>query len=75
MADPQPDQILASARDEIYEIRRNIEAVRPLLASASSDTINIARQELSGALVRRLEIAESELQQLIDMLSLDRSGG
>jgi hypothetical protein len=72
MSDQQPDQILATARDGIYEIRRNIEAVRPLLSSASSDAINLARQELSGALVRRLEIAESELQQLIDMLKLGR---
>jgi len=70
MSDAPPDQILATARDGIYEIRRTIEAVRPLLASAPSDTINFARQELSGALVRRLEIAESELQQLIDMLKL-----
>jgi hypothetical protein len=35
-----------------------------------SDTINLARQELSSALVRRLEIAESEFHQLLDMLKL-----
>jgi hypothetical protein len=68
---PDRRQVLTTAHGGIYEIRRQIEALRPSLATAPSDTINAARQELCGALVRRLEIAESEVQQLIDMLDLD----
>ena len=76
MPDQLPDQAraLTAARDGIYEIRRQIDALRPSLATGSSETINAARQELSGALVRRLEIAEDEIQQLLDMLNLARKG-
>jgi hypothetical protein len=66
-------QILTGARESIYEIRRQIETLRPSLTAGPRDTFNAARQELCGALVRRLEIAESEVQQLIDMLDLDRT--
>lgn len=70
---PDHRRVLTVARDGIYEIRRQIDGLRPSLATSSSDTINAARQELCGALVRRLEIAESEVQQLLDMLELDQT--
>jgi hypothetical protein len=70
----EPIQALTGIRDGIYEIRRQVEALRPTLATAATDTINIARQELCGALARRLEIAESEVGQLLEMMGLDRSG-
>ena len=74
MPDLRPDIVSAlnSAREGIYGIRRQIDSLRPALNVGSSDTINVARQELGGALVRRLEIAEGEIQQLLDMLDLDK---
>ncbi|MEA2907202.1 MAG: hypothetical protein QOC56_2863 [Alphaproteobacteria bacterium] len=66
------EQILASARDGIYEIRRRLAALKPRLSTHASDAINMARQELCTALVRRLEIAEREIAELQDMIALDR---
>jgi hypothetical protein len=65
-------EILFSTRQQIYEMRRQLNALKPRLATNASETINIARQELCGALVRRLEIAENEIRELEDMLALDR---
>jgi hypothetical protein len=65
-------EILFSARQGIYEIRRGLNALKPRLAKNASEAVNIARQELCGALVRRLEIAENEMRELEDMLELDR---
>jgi hypothetical protein len=67
---PDPIHVLTAARDGIYDIRRKIDVLRPSLAHGGSEAIDAARQELCGALVCRLEIAESEVQQLIDMLQL-----
>jgi hypothetical protein len=68
---PTVRERLTAARDGLYEIRRQIDALRPALANGPSDTINSARQELCGALARRIEIAEGEIQELLDMLELD----
>ena len=65
-------EILFSAREGIYEIRRQLNALKPRLATNASEAINIARQELCSALVRRLEIAENEIREIEDMLALDR---
>jgi len=70
---PDQTQILTSARAGLYEIRRQIDALRPRLGTGASDAIVAARLDLCGALVRRLEIAESEVQQLLDMLDLDKT--
>jgi hypothetical protein len=65
-------EMLFSARQGIYEIRRRLNELKPRLATNASEAINIARQELCGALVRRLEIAENEMRELEDMLEQDR---
>ena len=65
-------EILSSARKGIYGIRRQLDALKPRLATNASDAINIARRELCSALVRRLEIAEKEIQELESMLEVDR---
>jgi hypothetical protein len=73
MPDQTSVQILTSAREGIYEIRRRLESLKSSLAAEGTDTISLARQELCAALVHRLEIAESEIQELLDMLELDRT--
>jgi hypothetical protein len=45
-------EILFSVRQGIYEIRKQLNAPKPRLATNASEAVNIARQELCGALVR-----------------------
>jgi hypothetical protein len=56
----------------IYEIRRRLNELKPRLTTNVSEAVNIARQELCSALVRRLEIAENQIRELEDMLELER---
>jgi len=66
----EPHAVMTKARDDLYAIRRELELVRAALVAAPSNTVNSARQDLCAALVRRLEIAENEAQQLLDMLEI-----
>ena len=63
---------LFSARLGINEIGRRLNELKPRSATNVSEAINIARQGLRSALVRRLEIAENQIRELEDMLELDR---
>jgi hypothetical protein len=65
-------RILSSVRKGIEGLRRRMEELQPELSTSLSDAINIARQELCTSLVRRLVIAEREVQELQDMLELNQ---
>jgi hypothetical protein len=47
-----------------------MEELQPELATSTSEAVNIARQEMCSCLVRRLVIAEKEVEELHDMLEL-----
>jgi hypothetical protein len=64
-------RILFSVRKRIEGLRRRIQALQPELSTSSSDVVNAARQELCASLVRRLVIAEKQVQELQDMLELN----
>ena len=64
-------RILFSVRKRIEGLRRRIQALQPELSTSSSDVVNAARQKLCASLVRRLVIAENEVQELQDMLELN----
>jgi hypothetical protein len=63
-------RILSSVRKGIEGLRRRMQELQPELSTSLSDAINVARQELCTSLVRRLVIAEKEVQELQDMLEL-----
>jgi hypothetical protein len=66
--DSEHVRILFSVRKRIEGVRRRMQAVQPELSTSSSEVVNAARQELCASLVRRLVIAEKEVQELQDML-------
>ena len=65
-------RILSSVRRGIDGLRRRMQELQPELSTSLSDAINVARQELCTSLVRRLVIAEKEVQELQDMLELNQ---
>jgi hypothetical protein len=65
-------RILSSVREGIEGLRRRMQELQPELSTSTSEAINIARQELCGSLVRRLVIAQEEVQELQDMLELNQ---
>lgn len=65
-------RILSSVHKGIEGIRRKIEELKPHLSTSVSEAANFARQEFCNSLVRRLVIAEREVQELQDMLELNQ---
>ena len=65
-------RVLAQIRKGVEGLRRRLRDLQPELSTSESEVVNTARQALCGALVRRLEIAEKELQELQDMLTLNQ---
>ncbi len=63
-------RILSSVRKGIEGLRRRVQELQPELSTSVSEVVNVARQELCASLVRRLVIAEKEVQELQDMLEL-----
>jgi hypothetical protein len=70
--DAEHVRILSSVRKGIEGLRRRMQELQPELSTSESEAVNVARQELCGSLVRRLAIAEKEVQQLQDMLELNQ---
>ena len=67
-------RILSSVHKGIEGLRRRMQELQPELSTSVSEVVNVARHELCGSLVRRLEIAEKEVQELQDMLALNQKG-
>jgi hypothetical protein len=65
-------RILSSVRKGIDGLRRRMQELQPELSTNGSEAANAARQELCASLVRRLMIAEKEVQELQDMLELNQ---
>jgi hypothetical protein len=65
-------RILSSVREGIEMVHRRMQELQPELSTSSSEVLNAARQELCASLVRRLVIAEKEVQELQDMLKLNQ---
>jgi hypothetical protein len=65
-------RILAAVHKGIEGLRRRLQELQPELSTSASDVINTARQDVCGALVRRLELAEKDVQELQNMLELNR---
>jgi hypothetical protein len=65
-------RILSSIRDGIEGLRRRVQELQPELSTSTSEAVNIARQEICASLVRRLVMAEKEVQELQDMLELNQ---
>jgi hypothetical protein len=61
-------RILSAVRKGIEGLRRRMQALQPELSTSTSEAVNVARQELCASLVRRLVIAEQEVQELQNML-------
>jgi len=64
-------RVLTAVSKGIEGLRRRLQELQPDLSTSTSDVMNTARQELCSALVRRLEIAEKELNELKEMLELN----
>jgi hypothetical protein len=65
-------RILSSVHKGIEGLRRRMQELEPELSTSMSEAVNVARRELCGSLVRRLVIAEKEIQELQDMLELNQ---
>jgi hypothetical protein len=65
-------RILSSVLEGIEGLRRRMQELQPELSTSVSEATNVARQELFTSLVRRLVIAEKEVQKLQDMLELSQ---
>jgi len=65
-------RILSPVHEGIEGLRRRLEELKPDLSTSASEAANFARQELCDSLVRRLVIAEKEVQELQDMLELNQ---
>ena len=63
-------RVLSQVHKGIEGLRRRVQELQPELSTSESEVINTARQELSGSLIRRLEIAEKEVEELRRMLEL-----
>jgi hypothetical protein len=49
-----------------------MQELQPELSTSASEAVNIARQGLCTSLIRRLMIAENEVQELQEMLELNQ---
>jgi hypothetical protein len=65
-------RILSSVRKGIDGLRRRMQELQSDLSTGASEAINVARQELCTSLIRRLMIAENEVQELQEMLELNQ---
>jgi transcriptional regulatory protein LevR len=65
-------RILSSVRKGIEGLRRRVQEVQPELSTSTSEAVNIARQEICASLIRRLVMAEKEVQELQDMIELNQ---
>jgi hypothetical protein len=65
-------RILTSVRKGVEGLRRRMQELQPELSTSVNEATNVARQELCGSLVRRLVIAEKEVQELQDLLGLNQ---
>jgi hypothetical protein len=63
-------RILFSVRKGIERLRRRMQELQPELSTSTSEVVNTARQEMCASLIRRLVVAEKEVQELQDMLEL-----
>src|SRR5262245_13905104 len=66
-------RILSSVRAGIEELRCRMQELQPELSTSTSEAVNVARQEICASLVRRLVMAEKEVQELQDMLELNQT--
>jgi hypothetical protein len=64
-------EVLRDAQERVVEVRKTLANMKPHLIGASSDAVNIARQNVCDSLVRRLEIAEKEIRELEEMIATD----
>ena len=64
-------EVLRDAEQRVAEVRKTLANVKPHLTGASSDAVNIARQNICDSLIRRLEIAEKEMRELEDLIATD----
>jgi hypothetical protein len=55
-------RVLSSVREGIEGLRRRMQELQPELSTSTSEAVNIARQEMCASLVRRLMMAEKEVQ-------------
>jgi hypothetical protein len=65
-------RVLSQVQKGIEGLRRRLRELQPELSTSESNVVNTTRQELCGSLVRRLEIAEKEVQELQNMLELNQ---
>jgi hypothetical protein len=65
-------RVLSLVREGIEGLRRRVQELQPELSTSTSEAVNIARQEMCASLVRRLVMAEKEVQELRDMLELSQ---
>jgi hypothetical protein len=65
-------RILSSVRKGIDGLHRRMQELQSDLSTGASEAINVARQELCTSLIRRLMIAENEVQELQEMLELNQ---
>jgi hypothetical protein len=65
-------RILSSVRKGIDGLRRRMQELQPEVSTSASEAMNVARQELCTSLIRRLMLAEKEVQELQDMLELNQ---
>jgi len=66
MPDPQATNALNKANAEISAARRDLKTLCAKWADINKTAKDVARFELCSALVRRLEIAEDEIRELLD---------
>ena len=66
MPDPQATNALNKANAEISAARRDLKTLCAKWADINKTAKDVARFELCSALVRRLEIAEDEILELLD---------
>jgi hypothetical protein len=64
-------EVLRDAQERVTEVRKTLANVKPHLTGASTDAVNLARQNICDSLVRRLEIAEKEIRELEEMIARD----
>jgi hypothetical protein len=63
-----PVAISNKARDEIETVRKNLQRLCGELAMTNDSAKEIARNELCKALVQRLELAEREALELVELI-------
>jgi hypothetical protein len=74
MSNGDPGPAVQKIRVEIGEVRKRLQALYDQLRTTNETAKEIARNELCRALVERLELAEREASELVDMISLAQDG-